>query len=194
MIHKIKFIDDWRCFKKGDEINFRPGINLLVGDQGTGKSSILLLIMTYNKFKEVVKVEANEGSEYLAFDFEKDNPRIKDPNKDDPTKFRLNLLSRFNSHGETNREMLKLMNKEKNKLFILDEPDMALSIRSIMELINILKKAEKNKCQIIAAVHNPLLIENFEEVISLEHKKWMSSEEFIKTQMIQHHNIQHQKI
>ena len=32
--------------------------------------------------------------------------------------------------------------------------------------------------------------ENFEEVLSLEHKRWMSSKEFIESQMIQHHKIQ----
>jgi predicted ATPase len=62
-----------------------------------------------------------------------------------------------------------------NALVIIDEPDMSLSIRSIHKLHKILAKTK----QIICSVHNPLLVSYVEEVLSLEHSKWMSSQEFI---------------
>lgn len=37
MLKTIIFKKDHRCFKEGETFNFRPGVNLLVGDQDTGK-------------------------------------------------------------------------------------------------------------------------------------------------------------
>jgi len=64
---------------------------------------------------------------------------------------------------------------------MMDEPDIALSIRSCHKLVDMMKKFEKQGHQIIAAVQNPIVIESFPEVFSLEHKmKWMKSEDFIE--------------
>jgi recombinational DNA repair ATPase RecF len=41
MLTKIEFQRDYRCFKAGDCFDLKPGLNLLVGDQGSGKSSLL---------------------------------------------------------------------------------------------------------------------------------------------------------
>lgn len=43
-IKSLTILEDWRSFKSGFKIIFHPGINLIVGDQGTGKSSLLHLI------------------------------------------------------------------------------------------------------------------------------------------------------
>ena len=43
-LNKIKFKEDYRSFLKNFEIEFGTGTNLIVGDQGTGKSSILSLL------------------------------------------------------------------------------------------------------------------------------------------------------
>jgi predicted ATPase len=36
--------------------------------------------------------------------------------------------------------------------------------------------------QVIATAHNPIVIAGFPEVYSLEHRRWMSSREFIESQ------------
>lgn len=64
----------------------------------------------------------------------------------------------------------------------MDEPDMALSIRSIAKLVGKLRQAVQNNCQVIAAVHNPLLINSFDEVFSVEHRRWMKSSQFVELQ------------
>ena len=52
MLNTLKFKENWRCFKAGDTFDFRPGVNLLVGDQGCGKSSLLQAIAASVKSKK----------------------------------------------------------------------------------------------------------------------------------------------
>lgn len=185
MIHSIRFKKDYRCFKAEDEISFRPGINLLVGDQGTGKSTILQLIRdsgTKNYAKkrvvEIVSIDADHGPSF-AFDLEKDMPRTT-------STFGANigadLALRWSSHGQAVKAVVKAIPiQHGGAVVILDEPDMALSIRSCVEIVSFLDSLEKKDCQILAAVHNPVLILSQKEVLSLEHRKWMSSKEFLSS-------------
>ena len=80
MLESISFTQDWRCFKTGEEFIFRPDVNLLVGDQGCGKSSLLtairrggiqdMSVSDPDKLKDsVVEVIATECQSY-TFDFE----------------------------------------------------------------------------------------------------------------------------
>ncbi len=64
-------------------------------------------------------------------------------------------------------------------LLLLDEPDMALSIRSVHRLAALLQRAADDGHQVIAAVHNPIVIASQPRVLSLEDRTWMSSERFI---------------
>ena len=61
------------------------------------------------------------------------------------------------SHGESFLSLFA--NKFNEGLFILDEPESALSAERQLSLISILKDlADTNKCQFIIATHSPLLI------------------------------------
>jgi len=179
MIKSIKFKTDWRCFKEGDFFEFEPGVNLLVGDQGTGKSSILTLfrkgINQKTELKNIADLKCEGTVELRIFDFERDNPRTKAH-----IEFAADVYMRFQSHGNCVLALFDVLGEQSDtkKCFVLDEPDMALSIRSIHKII---AKLRATNHQIIAAVHNPTLIGAFSKVLSVEHKRWMSSEEFIAT-------------
>lgn len=185
MIHSIKFLEDWRCFKIDDTIDFRPGINLLVGGQGTGKSSILQALMASGKIRvwgdlaKKVKVKS-DVTEVRAFDFEKDSLRTR-PDITDDIRTQVSLM--FASHGQANMAMISALSRFKNLVVLMDEPDMALSVRSISKLVNIFKEAMTNGCQVIAAVHNPFLIWSFPEVFSLETRTWITYGEFFTSQL-----------
>lgn len=184
MLHGVKFLKDFRCFKKDETLEFRPGINLLVGEQGTGKSTLLDRIKTDGKSggkAEVLVVDASPIA-MMAFDFEKDTPRGKS-HFNDSMSMMAQVSCLFISHGQMNNALLSELEKQKGILFLMDEPDMALSIRSCTKLVKLLKKAEENKCQVLAAVHNPIIIGAFSEVLSLEHRKWMPSKDFINEHM-----------
>jgi predicted ATPase len=190
MIHSLKFTDDWRCFKTGDCFDFRPGVNLLVGDQGCGKSSLLKAIQNAGVKedrdedlfqKTEIKVDA---CRFFKFDFEHDNPRILSHIGPCPL-FQISAL--FTSHGECNTLLIDNLKDASNSLVMMDEPDMALSIRSCKRLVKRFRMLADNDSQILAAVHNMAVILRFDEVYSLEHHKWMKSAEFITSHLACEH-------
>ena len=186
----VKFTQEIRCFKK-DECFDLSDITLLVGDQGCGKSTLLELFGRNDKILDPELTPlAQKGVETFYFDAEKMNPRIKDPmdysNFDGTNKgigYGNALASRYTSHGETlvcfTVDTLK---KAENCIVFLDEPESSLSIRNQFRLTQEILNAVNRKCQLIIATHCLLLIQAVPKVLSLEHRKWLSSEEFIKTQ------------
>ncbi len=188
MIRALDFIKDWRCFKMGDRFEFRPGVNLLVGDQGCGKSSLLKAIHiggtnpkgvdSEKKLRDAVLLEASVIQMY-KIDFEKDNPRtLSHFGKD----IQFQIASMWSSHGECTRSIVQAFEEMSSCLCLMDEPDMALSIRSCNMLVRTFKGLAERSSQVIAAVHSLTVIQQFQEVYSLEHQRWMPSAEFIETQ------------
>jgi predicted ATPase len=180
MITSLKFIKDYRTFKEGQELLFKKGVNLLCGDQGIGKTSLLNLINNKkerDRFAECVL----ERGKLFYFDFEKDNPRMKNfvTESKGIADAMITMNSKFQSHGETVLGVLRNSTSElKNTYVILDEPDQGLSITSCLELVGILNTLAENECQVIATIHNPIIIQAF-EVFNLHTFKWEEGKEFV---------------
>lgn len=187
-INSIEIVSDHRCFNKGEDFKLE-NITLLVGDQGCGKSTLLNGIQENDEFLEMHLSELGQkGVDSFYFDSEKMNPRIKDPNTytnmDGSSKgigFSGAVTTRYTSHGETlvlfTVEALK---QAENSVIILDEPESGLSLKNQFLLAKEIKEAAKRNCQLIIATHSLVLIKAFKNVLSLEHKKWMKSVEFVK--------------
>ncbi len=248
-------------FASGERFVFKPGINLLVGDQGCGKSTLLQMLMHYREydvkvdpkfynrsdgkseydylqgkkidkslhikeeFADAVAVESdmeqmNKSS--VFFDTEHHNPRVlqgdngsrgelaiireflntmapkmneslveelfklaplyADHVRGDAKAELVMLQSRLKSHGQVIFPMLKAISDNNNGLIFLDEPETSLSIRSQKKLVDVLYQALSQGCQLFIATHSTIIMECVEEVYSLEHKRWMPTAEFIKTQ------------
>jgi predicted ATPase len=182
MLKSLRFTKDWRCFKESDVFEFRPGVNLLVGDQGCGKSSLLETIKDAGSKNEHKRAVARTDGQCMSlfFDFEKGNPRTLSYFGDD---IQSQLCMMYSSHGEAVNGILKGLDKATDGIAMLDEPDSALSIRSCMKLVSVFKNLEQRSMQVIAAVHNPVVIQAFEQVYSLEHRLWMRGSEFISIHM-----------
>ena len=185
MLEEVKFLKDHRCFKEGDSFKFRD-VTVLVGDQGCGKSTLLYSLGKFDKTVVKVKTTDDKLIETTFLDFEKDNPRqgvgarrLMDKNA------MASVAVFFSSHGETVKALLKSITDEfKDKCIFMDEPDMALSIRSCHLLVDFIKQAVKNGNQVVLSAHNSIVIAAFDEVLSLEHRKWMKSSEFIESHSV----------
>lgn len=174
--------------KKGFQFECES-VNLLVGDQGCGKSTLLRMLSKNSKNLKLSLAEhvVKQGVESFYFDSEKDNPRVRDPQlyttpsgRDSGIGFKDALISRFSSHGEVMVPMvLGPMKTAENCVILLDEPESGLSITNQFRLVTEIDKAVKRGCQFFIATHcYPLIQAN--NVVSLEHWKKMSGEEFIK--------------
>lgn len=190
---KIEFNEDFRCYKAGEIIEFKPGINLVVGDQGCGKSSLFDAII---KNFGILTADYDPNSSYVFLDTESMNPRLDESYKahrnfsnwreEDKAKAEA-AIDRFalgfnqQSHGQVMLPLL-LAKKDKRKTFFIDEPEAGLSIRSQYKVLNHYKELAKNN-QLIIATHSSIFIQEIGEVLSLENgRKWMSASEFIELQ------------
>lgn len=185
MLNSVTFKKNYRCFKKGDIFHFKP-FTVLVGDQGCGKSSLLKLISDTNK--NVLEFELSNPSVETPtayIDFERNPLRNTGYFSNNGKVFQAQVGAMFISHGETVKTILdRLKEHKKGTCILMDEPDMALSPRSIVRLYENMNSI-KDKFQIICSIHNPWFIEMMENVLSLEHKCWVSSKDFLKEHLNQ---------
>jgi predicted ATPase len=190
----VKLNQNYRCLKIGLFIELKP-ITLLVGEQGCGKSSLLNLIQ---KNSDILTISLSDnamksGINSFFFDTEKMNPRTANlmanyTNPDGTNKgigFGTALSLYFKSHGETLKEFtVNRIYQANDCVLLLDEPESALSLRNQYKLANELKEAINRNVQIIVSTHCLPIIESIDEVYSLEHLKWIKSQEFISINRI----------
>jgi len=125
-------------------------------------------------------IEIARGGDPLkvaSLDFELGNPRISHGRFREDVDIGLQIAVKYRSHGEVVRSIIRDMPKD--TLLLVDEPDAGLSPRSAYWLSKQLRDHTATG-QVVAAVHNPILIQEAGEVLSLEHKRWMSGEEFLE--------------
>jgi|SRR6185436_2834842 len=184
MIKTVLFKKDFRCFSKGDKFEFRSGINLLVGDQGCGKSTLIELIrsklepnlgandtdssyraksiISNHKIDELVEIITDHNTKCFAYDFERESARDMSAIHFDMVAEQLAAMK--SSHGQgnhisLNRSLGKISKSKDIGVVLLDEPDAAMSPRSCYNLLLVIKAiAEEWKKQIILSAHNPIII------------------------------------
>ena len=189
-IEQAKIANKHRCFKKGQKFEFR-GVTAIVGDQGCGKSTLLKGLQAQDKFLNIQLTPLGlKGVSSYYFDAEHMNPRTTDPNlytkangEDKGIGYAGSILSRFKSHGEVLKGYtVDCLKKAKDSVVLLDEPESGLSLRNQYKLWVEIKAASERGCQVILATHSLVIIQSVEDVLSLEHGKWMKSEDFVNTQ------------
>jgi predicted ATPase len=158
-------------------IDFREGLNLIVGENGSGKSSMLQLISDVQETK--TKKVVCEPVDFRYFDTEKNNPRIKGSLADSKN-IGYEIQCRFTSHGETMLPIITASEGFKNLLLIIDEPEAGISLGNQKKILEAFTAAVNNKCQIVISTHSYVFISSVPEVFCMDTKKWMTSEKFLK--------------
>lgn len=186
-IESVTFLQNHRCFNEGETFEeLDKPLVLLVGDQGCGKSTLLNMMFRYNQNLNHIKIgmTSNEsGVQTFWFDSEQDNPRVQSSLPNDQSKFELRMKTLWKSHGEVMRMYtIDAIKKAKDCIIFLDEPESGLSIRNQFTLVQELKLARERNVQAFVSTHCMPLISSCNYVLSLEHRKWMPSVDFLKTQ------------
>lgn len=179
-----------KVIKNLKELNFQKNVTFLVGENGTGKSSLLEAIaIKYglnpeggsSNFNFATYESHSNLHEYLTITTSGNIPK---------TKYFLRAESFYNvasninnlkindyyegfnfhncSHGEAFLELMKIRFYE-NGFYILDEPEAALSPLKQMSLLCLINDLASKGCQFIIATHSPILISYREgEILDLD--------------------------
>jgi len=204
----------FKLFKKGLTIEFKEGVNIIVGENGSGKSTLFSLIKQYAgtapdrlsralsdlktdedfiKFhREHYRGELIVDGEIsfknsVFFDAEKDNPVFAIPKMISPSNMipmAVNLWdAQEESHGESMKPILEyLLGESHSGILFFDEPDTALSLGNQFWLAKeIQRSCKENQNQIIISTHALAVINQFEDVLDMETRKWVNRETYVNT-------------
>jgi len=195
MSKEKRHIEKYELIKKFERRNldpmviyFRPGMNVIVGENGCGKSTLIKLITDPEFVKEnkvLQKITLSKDAkandvQFMMFDTETQNPRIKGKLEEETAEYQ--VLSRFMSHGQTLLPILEHVSNEKNKIIIVDEPESGLSLKSQRRILKAFRKAVGNGCQIILATHSYVIISDVKRVYDMERRVWVNSDSYLTEQ------------
>ncbi len=182
-------VEDWDQYpfcipviRNLDQLNFRKPVSFLVGENGSGKSTILESLAVNlglnaeggtENFSFETRNTTSVLSEYLsvgklgrprnkfflrAESFYNFSSEMENIGREDARIFDSyggNLHER--SHGESFIQLVKNRFGE-NGLYLLDEPEAALSPSRQMTLMCLIDQLVKQNCQFIIATHSPILL------------------------------------
>lgn len=154
MITNVKIVDPKMQSRIGStQINLMPGINLFVGSNGCGKSSLIESIMheVESGDSKVARLIRDPSVQVLRYSAEQATVKFgSNPDNDAFT-------GRNQSHGQGLRQYLEaLRNIEGETVCILDEPETALDFFAVNDLCALM--ASKPNVQWIVSTHHPLIM------------------------------------
>lgn len=224
-------------FENGTKFVFKPGVNIVIGENGCGKSTLLKLMKSYLLCSTTQESEYNgfnlpycldnflDGgvlkADYVikAFNLRMPDECSNDDKLKDFASFQRTFTDVHSSTGEQtlnasnflfermfnqkadNKFPVNIIKERKPEFFdymktnqvmpgkpqvtaFMDEPDRNLSLQNIKQIYNVLSY-KRNDIQLIAVIHNPLLINklanlDYINIIEMSPKYLYKVRQFIK--------------
>ena len=155
MISRIKLCYSHAAKVKGhSELEFSPGLNILVGPNGSGKSTVLRAL---NKCEQCEKHTEGLAS-HVYFNSETMNPHATDGPPGNMRNMTLRVRAMFSSHGEIMKDVLTTLPLRKGETLLVDEPEAGQDMASVRRIREGFDAIIKQGGQVIAATHHPLML------------------------------------
>ncbi len=134
-------------------LRFGPGINVIIGPNGTGKSTVLRCL---HRCPDCV-LESDDDGRTVAFHSAIDNPQEAGYEKTSQLDSILHTRGLFASHGQIMRDVLATLPFGPGDTLLLDEPEAGQDVRWIEKIRNGLSEiCTELGVQVIMATHHPL--------------------------------------
>ena len=138
--------------KRYRRLSFKPGLNLLIGPNGTGKSTILRAIAECSDCRRIEE----RPTEYALFDSESMNPRLARGPAGNYTNMLLRIRAQFSSHGQTLQEAFSVLRITPHTCLLLDEPESGQDFEHVLALRAAMDRAVSRGAQVICSTHQVL--------------------------------------
>ena len=139
-------------------VEFKPGYNVLAGENGFGKTTILRAIhkcdlcnVEYYESKEKTQSAYYSGSSLeRTLQENKFSKKIADV---------LRNREIFSSHGESNKVLMSVLGIPCTTCFLLDDPEIGLDSQGKIQLARKLRQisSKRKNTQVIVASHDPFM-------------------------------------
>lgn len=161
-----------KLFSKGDSFVVKDGVNVLVGDNGCGKSSLIRILMDQNPDSSIVSV-----------DMETSNPKINAQRNTPSSPLEISNMFMWSSesHGETREGvLLSILRSDFGgvECLILDEPEQGLSLKNQHKYYDLISKV-CNK--VIIITHSETIIKRSDQVFDVESMSWVESSKYLSS-------------
>ena len=136
-------------------IHFFRGVNVLVGPNGSGKTTVLQAIHSCGQCR---KVTDGEGAIHY-FNSETMNPHTVTGPAGNTLQMLLRTRGTFSSHGEIMKAALVSLPVRRGDIVLIDEPETGLDLAGVQQLCKGFEQLVANNVQVIAASHHPLFLQ-----------------------------------
>ena len=149
-IERFSYLRKIAAIRELDELSFNTPVTFFVGENGSGKSTLLEAIAVAYGF--------NPEGGTLNYSFSTYDSHNVATAEEEYTKIQ-GIPQHYHekSHGESFLSVIQ-KNFDQNGLYILDEPEAALSPQRQLTLLLEMSKCVKNDSQFIIVTHSPILL------------------------------------